>query len=195
MKSVRLTNNRREVILSNLLKDKFIVPIDEFKEKQSSIAEDVYTEFFGRAAIKRMYSLPRGWMEERPTFSAKLGGYSHHFTVGEDWKRSVEYKEKCYQNRWCVRMPTDASIMLPADHKLSIEYQKAEDAKAKINESRAHAYAQASSVLLSVSTLKRLMEVWPEVGPYVPADMYEEQVLPTLPIQSLNETFGLSGDK
>lgn len=85
-----------------------------------------------------------------------------------------------------------SSVVLKADDPLVAElYDIDHDSKA-VNDEHASLLASLWAVLDSVSTDKKLYEVWPEAKAFVPAAERAASVnLPALPISELNKLIGL----
>ena len=197
MRSIRLNNNIREIILSNLLKDKFVVPIEEFEKRKGELGERIYLEYFGPKTIKKFYDMPDGWLPTTNRIDAKLGTCSACFRVCESWDLSEVLPKAHYADVWTVRYPAESDrwITFPPGHPLEAEFIAITEDKRKAIEKRNFAHAEAWGVLTSCATLKKLEETWPEIRSFIPQSLFEEQILPALPIKSLNETFGLGGAK
>lgn len=186
MKSVRLNGINREIILSNLILDRFGPAYEQFDKDKISLALDGYNTFFGAAMIRKMKRLPDGWL---PTYAGSRFYFGSRSTYLDFCCNVANPHAKGY-----IRLPFPhhvKGIKFPVNSPLTTRFEEIERLQQAKSEKRNSASAQAWSVLRQATTLRKLLEIWPEISKFVPASMYEEEILPALPIQSLNKTFGL----
>lgn len=89
--------------------------------------------------------------------------------------------------RYAISEPTVAS-----DHPLAVEFHAMEDAYEEVCERKKVLTAQVMSVLNGVTTIKKLLEVWPEARELLPPN--EQPIISNVPavlITSLNAAIGL----
>lgn len=87
-------------------------------------------------------------------------------------------------------------LTIPVDCKLWAKYQKNYDALSDWKEEKKQFLREIGELLYSVNTSKQLLELWPEVEPYLPphvADPSSAVRLPTVVVSRLNER--LQGEK
>lgn len=89
--------------------------------------------------------------------------------------------------RYAVSEPT-----ITSDHPLAVEFHAMEDAYKEVCERKKVLTAQVMSVINSVTTLKKLVEIWPEARELLPPN--EQPIISNVPavlISSLNAAIGL----
>jgi len=81
---------------------------------------------------------------------------------------------------------------IPSEHPLALEWYSIEDQRKELADRRKVLRAQVESITDSVTTIKKLLEVWPEVRELLPPN--EQPVISNVPavlISSLNAAIGL----
>lgn len=112
-------------------------------------------------------------IDKRGALRPNIGGLRDYFDLPEA--------------KYAVHEPTIAS-----DHPLAIEFHAMTDANREVNERQKVLAAQVMSVLNSVGTIKKLLEVWPESRELLPPN--EQPIISNVPailIGSLNAAIGL----
>lgn len=182
--SVRLTEFIRKQILEAVLKHAFDVPEKELKEGQHALGDAVYKDVYPAKVREQMAALPEGFLPTEGHIRVQFDGSgSRGFTAvyfGEERRIAKDH------DRY------SAAKVYPAKHAFSAHFDKLKRAEENLKGLKDTAKASAKSVLESVTTVKRLIEVWPEVEQF--ARPYAEEA-PTraiaLPIQELNRSLGL----
>ena len=86
--------------------------------------------------------------------------------------------------------PSEA--MFAADHPLALQFGQLENRKADLKSKRDTLRHQVQAVLASVTTVKKLLEIWPEAKELLPQNVEEAKPqLPALPIADVNALIGL----
>jgi len=199
--ATRLTKDIRDSILTEVLRHRFQDRIEVLIADRAYFAEKVYNDIYRKADREKMEALPNGWLPNNTSIGVQFGDGGHRYTtvlfdgavygeVGrvraktdkprERVKRRVPYKH----SHGCVK------VYEPA-HKLSVEHQKLEGRFDELKQDYETAKRQASAALASVSTINRLVEVWPEIEPF--ARKYDETPpkLPAVPTSELNKLLDL----
>lgn len=88
--------------------------------------------------------------------------------------------------------PCPNRITIPADHRLAIDYEKLQNALS-VEETKERELTAKLKAVLNVSTVKKLLTIWPEAAELIP-DLPESktQTLPAILIEDLNKDIGLS---
>src|SRR5690606_20734731 len=76
-------------------------------------------------------------------------------------------------------------------HKFSQRFQELDERKKALEGDYGTAKRQIATALASVGTIKRLIEVWPEVAPFAKPFDEGPRNLPSLPTDKLNELLDL----
>lgn len=168
MSTVRLTNYIRETVLARLLKHAFEAREKALEKDKHAFARQVYDAIYPAAIQKAMKALPKGYLPTDGDLKVSFDGKYTHVYFGES--RLVA---KCHEYN-------AAKVFEP---KKIEDALKAEKSKAK---------SSAEAALNSCTTVKKLIEVWPEVEPFVKdfATTSQSRAL-ALPIKELNKSLGL----
>ncbi|MEG0281210.1 MAG: Nmad5 family putative nucleotide modification protein [Morganella sp. (in: enterobacteria)] len=88
--------------------------------------------------------------------------------------------------------PEDGKCLFPADHKLSKRFTQIIDKEAGIEKREVEIKANVKAALDSVTTIKKLISVWPEVKEILPeSEQLERVMLPAVKVENLNSLIGL----
>lgn len=93
-----------------------------------------------------------------------------------------------------VRDGTSA-ITIPRGHELEDQYEDIEEMEKAINDSCNKIRAQVYGVIEGVTTVAKLLKVWPESRELLPPGLEHGKSLPAIPVADLNATLGLPSDK
>jgi hypothetical protein len=152
--SVRLTDNIRRKIVKRLLDHAFRAERQEVEELEMKLGKMVYDEIYDSETYEKMRDLPIGFFDESANIHVAFGGR-------RDFVRVTGPVAAChlgYDNVFSYAA-SDPKSKLHADI-----YKRKEDLKEKEQK----AAAAAMALLGSASTLRRLLEVWPEVSQFTP---------------------------
>lgn len=173
---MRLTTYIRDQAISNLMANRFDKEQKAIKKEELELGEFAYNTFFGEHK-RRMNGLPKGWLPRRSYFETYVAGERHQFRLKEE--RSFPYDIHSNDRR------------LHMTCLLTTKMKEHQQRKIKFIDDKATARAQAHSVLNSVSTVEKLLKVWPEVKPFLPKVEGIVTTALALPIASLNTMLGL----
>ena len=185
MASIKLTVGMREKITKLLMDYKYKKPLQDMKDRESLIAGRVYDAYFGDVIIKRMTSLPKGWLKEHSSVYVRVnGGYSSYFHFPDDAKR---------------RFPDDVGRNLNlSDNKYKATasfVHKFMDDKRDLDDEIKEAKRDAMVILNSVTTINKAIEVWPEAEEFIRESIGVMQKsnaqLPALLTENINKRLGL----
>lgn len=95
-----------------------------------------------------------------------------------------------YINEWDGSRPA-RNLMLDAEHPLSVEFFALEARKTDLNKKRADLRTDVRAALNSVTTVARLLKVWPEVKELLPTSAAPTTNLPAVKVEHLNAAIGL----
>lgn len=92
--------------------------------------------------------------------------------------------------------PDDNKCLFSADHELSKRFEKLTQKESNIKKKEAEIDANVHAALSSVTTIKRLIEIWPESKELIPTDISKStSTLPALQVEDLNKLISLPTDK
>jgi hypothetical protein len=204
----RLTNSTRERIAKDILLYKFeSTNIAELKKDHASIALAVYNSIYTEKEREQIDALPDGWlpMTERINISYGYSDYtslnfngSIYNHIGYRVTSLVGHKmfsvEETVQRRMLEKF--NRSTILIKDTDLS---NRITNHVNKINTTSSEVttlYRKITAALSSVTTTKKLVEVWPESKPFVTKVFGDSTAkIPSkelsIPVAELNEALGL----
>ena len=196
--SPRLSNDNRPIIMKAVITHQLQPEYTALCERGMQIAEAYYLDL----VPKNLRDLPDGVLVKASLMKLKVGDdideihFNGQFQV-KDSKSSYTSYSWFKDSPTIVRpMPYNkamnvAAILSHDDptiyYRQFKEHRQAIDAfNKKFNELR----TEITGLLYSFSTVKTLIEAWPEVAPFIP-DAIAPPKLPALPIAALNEKLGL----
>lgn len=208
--NVRLTNSMRDRIADKVLRYKYPFNsgvIQEFQKEAASIAQAVYNDIISESDRAKVEALPNGWLEEKEYIYVRFGSRheSLHFN-GDLYSHITDYrlcsstlKPRADSRDVKKRVPHFGSryfAQYDARHDLSTRFQTFDRKISIFVEEYTKAVGVLKSTLCKCTTTRALVELWPEIKPFVievvgtPAASKPSVAL-TVPISTLNETFGL----
>jgi len=98
-------------------------------------------------------------------------------------------------NEFPGRRPCKSGLMLSSDHPLTIQFEKLEAKEKELKERRSNLRAEVRAMVDSVTTINKLLLVWPEAKELLPASAKPKtKNLPSVNVESLNAAIGLPTD-
>lgn len=198
----RLTNSIKDALMGDLLKRAFKERGDEMIARNVDYAHRLYEDALA-PHLKLINSLPRGWLATDDDIKVQLGaeikqikfhGGLIHWSLTEDMRKAgIKLQSDVYKpfpslyKGQCVKQ-------YPGDHPLVIEYQKLMDGWNDLHAAIREAGLTARGAMDSVSTVKKLIEVWPEVETLAREYLEEGErkaILPAIPRAQLNTLLDL----
>lgn len=179
----RLTTYLRDTICTRVLEHRFKSLLAEQQERELLFGQVVYLDLYPENIRDLMQRLPAGFLPTRKEVKAMFGETFAHVYFPED-RRVAE----AHDSFNVVVKRYDA------DHPLSGHYHVLEADRERLEEEQRAASRGINSVLGSVSTLSRLLQVWPEVRPFLSNLPGANPPRPTalaLPLPALNELLNL----
>lgn len=198
MASTRITAGLRDHVVAGLLRHRFNLEELALSEEQERIdkraaerTQGAYEMVFTEAERKRLAEAPKGWYPEVDSVRVQVEGGTVEEVEFETPQR-VPYEVE--NGGW--RHVT--AIVSPDNHYFKVNREVSEMREAlsqrreKLREDRATLRHRAEAVINSVTTVKRLLEVWPELDDFLP----EENAgpagdVPAIMVSDLNDQFGL----
>lgn len=192
--SQRLTTEIRNEIAKAALAHRFGDDVRKLTDKKAEFAASVYADIYSKANRQKMAELPDGWLFEAADIDIKFGvtftRLSFRGHISAPLSKATQYKRQDV-----VRIPAkDKSGCVKAyeaTHKLSAEHDRIEAEERSLRVSYSEAAKQIEAALASVSTIKRLVETWPEIAPFAARFNDAKVNLPALPTEQLNKIFDL----
>jgi len=192
--STRLTISIREEISKAALAHRFADDVKALIDAKAEFAAAVYADLYSKADRQRMDELPDGWLENAENIGVQFGGkytriYFNGYTYGQIIK-ATDYKRED-RRRILDKHSRGAAKVYEPSHKLCIEHDKIDQRERGLREAYDTAERHLKSALAAVSTVKRLIETWPEIAPFATKFETEKPSLPALPTQHLNKILDL----
>jgi len=208
MATTRLTNNIRESLCKKLMHRAFNERAQDVIDDCADFAHRLYRDAMGRDRLKIIEKLPDGWLPTTERVKVVFGGEHTEVRLSgslESWGRSNEFAsagaklvtegEKLPIPR---KMVDSVLKQYEPDHKLTVERVKLVDRKDELEAEIRSAERTAMNAMNSVTTVKKLIEVWPEVEEFAKTYLVDgdrKAVLPSIPRQELNTALGLPPSK
>lgn len=172
MEHIRLTSYMRDRIMESLLHKRFDGEKKQLLKDQFDFAYRVYRVLFPE--WRRMAGLPKGWLPESRYFNVRMRGERHRLELKTDTRFPCDDKERSLQDEALIK-----------------EFKLLNERIGKHDDDKVAARQQGRAMLHSVTTVKKLLEVWPEVKPFLPKDLANITTALALPVPSLNAMFRL----
>ena len=181
----RITKYEREQMVEVVLVHGFSEKLAAVNAELSALGDKIYAEIF-KESLKHIDALPNDFAYSSRSFNINVNGQVRPI-------RTTGHK----------RLPHNASysrdfIAVMADaHELVVELNQLTDKKEKIEAAKRDAKRNAIAVLDSVTTYKKLWQIWPESHEILKRfdRAPTEPMLPSAPIKDLNSALGLPTDK
>lgn len=173
---MKLTQAMRDFVIAVMLDHRFRADELAAQKRFPVLAERIYRDVLGDS-IEKMASLPEGWLPEL---------YSIHVSFGSayDCIRLLESRRVPHSRT------KGAFAAYDARHHFTDEWQGIRDDRKSLYAERDRVRSQLAAVLASVSTINKLVEVWPEAAPFVPTGKASSN-LPAVDFKSLNKALKL----
>lgn len=189
MSATRLSDEDRRQVVQNLLDHRFKIDREALSAQESDLGLKIYRHVVSEEVEARIRKLPSGWVEYTNSVCAKVGSSYESFTLA----KTVPKKADWGSWRACI-------AIVEARSELADEYQDLEAARSALRAKEEEASGAARSLLYKVSTLKRLLEVWPEVKPFTShiagqSERNKARELPVVQVETANALLGLPADE
>ncbi len=182
----RITKELREKMVTALLVHGFAAALKKAKSETYAVAEKVYADVYADQ-VAAMNSLPDSFFKKRREFKIVYAG--QYFRVEFAESKAMPECHDVYGGGAVAKI-------YDAGHALMVEYEAAVQGVREVEKARHAARLQAIGVLESVTTFKKLWEVWPDCRPILECYDQEKKAYPvSIPVQSLNAAFGLPVDE
>lgn len=196
--SNRLTNIDRQAICNRALQHRFQEPIQELIKNDAEFAKLIYDFCFSKADQEKMNSLPKGWLERGNSINVQFGGnYTKlyfsgiRFVFGELMQIISKRPEDI-----CFPIPSFASGGVVRVFSTSDDFSKENERILRNSEKIKSQVGVAKRTLLSalstITTTKKLLEVYPDLEPFVKGKQATNTINPIVPSKGeINQLFGL----
>lgn len=198
--STRLTNDLRESIATAVLRHRFTEPVDALIADRAAFADAVYSDIYRKADREKMEALPKGWLPECNRIGVQFGSTGRSYEIvnfdgsfyGSLGSMRTKVKDAPSSDRRVQNRHAHGCAKVYDDqHKLSLRHEELGARQSALTAEYDAAKRQIKSALASVGTIKKLIEVWPEVAPFAMKFDEGPRNLPSLPTAKLNELLDL----
>lgn len=200
MTSVRLTQEIRKDIRNSLIKDPYKDKVLDHAKKASEFTYKVYRDLYTMKEFEYIATAPTGWLNtdnyimidfagERAhlPFNGAGGRYNCHNQITDGWE-GVEDREEIVPDGRGYR----ALKSYDADHEMTVIYRELQEAEKTLHEEIHQTMVEVSAILNNARTVKKLIEIWPDVEPHIPAVLVKAGTnLPAVQLEALNEKLGI----
>lgn len=209
--SVRLTNDARDKIIAKAMeKSGFPKRLEEARNNVEKIKMECLISAFGGLKPYRRLVERFNTIEEKAKALASEGILVKSPRDYSTWNAdkiniagmNVSYPRQSVLNNpefeglRFVRLNDGAKPTITADNPLVQKFLDAEKVVEELDSSAKTIKANVKAVVYSVSTTKRLVEVWPEAAELIPSDIeVVRAALPAIDFANLNASIGIPSDK
>ena len=191
MASIKLTKEMRVSIRDKVIERRFA-------ETEKALLEEAVSLCSGVAlGLEIKGDWPDGWFHKKDKFNIDVAGLGGHLDERFMHGQSVH---QLAAKSWCwgvrlpeaIRVPYSASERNTPVARDSALWPLFEDLHQRIDaffEERSDAMAKTDAILAKFSTVKSLLDAWPELEPFVPKEA--APLPPALPIYEMNKMLGL----
>lgn len=203
MASTRLTTHIRDSLMNSLLKRAFKKRGEDLVKRCAGYADRLYRDAMSKDLVQ-INALPDGWLQSASAIKVQLGAEIKqvHFTgTLSNWGlpdifRNAGIVESTDQKRRRFPAKLGGAVVkqYPGDHELVEEFQKLDNEWNELKGEMERAKKVAMVAMNSVSTVKKLIDVWPEVEEFAKhylEDGERKAILPAIPRDQLNTLLNL----
>ncbi len=205
MKSIRLTNALRDIIIVDLMKHHFTPLVDELMKDYKKFPTQVYNDVYDAKTRRRMKGLPAGWLKSTNSIAVSFGGNSSLYTeLRFDGAHFIYGRMHIIMTKSSLNSDCPTKLILAKDLNSAAKAYNVQDPLAKLYDEFVRrrdklsndideAWTKTNAALNSVTTTNSLLEVWPEIEPFVKKYVRPDGVpkLPAVQTKALNDLFGL----
>lgn len=195
----RLTNDIRDAIRSNLMRHRFKIQVTALRERSAVLADAIYNTAYPEKDRKLMSMLPEGWLDTGGhMYFSTSSGHKHQFCFngcysgiqGVHYGTSDAAENRPFAYKWRDSYHNCYALK---DEALNQQVEEFIQDVSKHNSAYKLAETQIEASLAAFSSIKKLIEAWPEVEPFAEAyiDRPVAASLPAKTVASLNAMLGL----
>jgi hypothetical protein len=191
-KMTKLTKWQRETICSAVLRHRFSDQAVALVAERAAFAGEVYNDLYSASDRRKMAGLPFGWLPESRSVHVQFGdgrGYVELTFSGSVWgavaKMLPEPLEHASRRILSSHRQGCAKAYDPT-HALTAKYTELSERTEALSRDIDSAARQVNAAIASASTIGRLVEMWPEIEPFVSGFGTPPKTLPALPTDQLN---------
>ena len=189
MTATRLTKDLRNTIHKVLMERAYVDRKKELEHMEHNLAMDVYNDTYPSSIQSLMEELPKSFFGRRIDINVAFNSYYYQLRLPHEVPFSFQHGQ----------FFSNAINNYSENHEFTERFLQYKKLLETYKEDYGRLSAETSSILERCSTVKRLIETWPEVEPIlhelnIPVSRTKETYLPAI-IQDMNERFGLKKNK
>lgn len=184
MSSIRLTNEMRNRICKAVLEHRFAAEEAALEKAKEEIAEFSYSILYTPARLERFKGSEPGEYVTLDFMNVSFAGQSSVRFCLNGGPRPFFHAHNSYTK----------TIRFAADDPPAQAWEKYQAKKSKFREAKDTAEAKVNGILSEATTVKKLIEIWPEVEPFIPPGTTPVH-LPAVPRVEVNALLGLPTKK
>lgn len=185
---MKLTKEYRKQIIERCVAARFATAEKAYQAARTALGDALYDHAFGKSETIAK-KLPSGWLSRMGTIDISCDGFNHRYYSDSGDKPAAGLKLSRERLQPSV---ITKEFTIGEDHPLYPQAQAVADMFNTIKSSKETLTNQLSSLLLSVTTREKLLEVWPEGEPYFPAVVQHAAVpIPYELTLSINRMMGI----
>lgn len=173
----KITNFTRECIVLSAIQVSFDPVKQKLNEEEDALMAEAYSFIYSATERRISASLPAGWLKVSKALTLNVDG------------RKIELKGATPLPVRYDHGREHGSI--PAGDlasRINAHAEKREDVKVAIGDAR----SKLSAMLSSISTMKKLQEVWPEGLPFYERFLNQQAILPpAVRVEDVNKSLGI----
>lgn len=206
--AIRLSNSDREAICKLVLKHRFEQEYLTLALRRQSLAFALYNSMYSEELQKQMKKLPKGWLPDEDGLRFDFGSRSDVMKFYPDlgnsspyprpWDRFLGDAPGLGTTRLVPYRDRDRTLKaFGARDPFSIERDTIVNEIVKLNETMMGARVQVRTALLQANTARKLIELWPEIEPFVRSALsgLPPASLPAVRTDLLNDMLKLPAEK
>lgn len=194
--SKKLNKTIKNQIQEALIKHTFNKKLVKIADKKAKFALKVYNDVYPKKHREIMETCPEGWLKKQDSMAVSFcNSFTHLYFNGSESHYNCHNRVLKGRDRVFFLVPGsgyNAKKAYDGEHKLSVEHAKLMLEEDELHKELHEASGKAEAVIGSVTTIKKLISVWPEIEEFIPESSKREATnLPAFPIEDLNKSFGL----
>lgn len=199
----RLSTNIKESLWKGLCERSFKKQAEAIVKEQADFAARVYDECFSEKDRKRMYDLPEGWLVTNhyikvqiasSTFQLHFWGSGTNYSIPEGMKKAGAKVLDIPNKRFPARLKGSTCGVFDGGSPIAEAWTTLQHKQIDLCETIDDAKRAANVVMNSATTVRRLIDIWPEADEFAKKylDNGERKVLlPAVSVERLNALLGL----
>ncbi|RRY03797.1 Nmad5 family putative nucleotide modification protein [Brucella anthropi] len=193
----RLNNDIRADICQKMLDHRFGDEMKELVLDKVKFAEAVYNSVYSKTVRNQMHKLPNGWLCEGYKLQVCFGasytdvyfsGTCHgklHYLI-RNWKDIPDIHRRVLRKH-----EHNAAKVYSALDPLSERHEELANRQKTLLNKVSEAEKAITASLSKVSSVERLLDLWPEAKPFLAPYLNQKPQLPSVPVATLNTLLDL----